>query len=79
MHEQRPLTEHEKAVVQAIVAALKPLLAEIERRLDVLDQKLNAIMAHQQQARPRSLLAASPCAHAQPCNPRDHPCPESRP
>ena len=56
MHEQRPLTEHEKAVVQAIVAALKPLLAEIERRLDVLDQKLNAIMAHQQQARPRPAL-----------------------
>jgi hypothetical protein len=79
VQEQRPLTEHEKAVVEAIVAALKPLLAEIERRLDAIDQKLDAIAVRQWQARPRPRPATGPCADAQPCRPRDRSCRESRP
>lgn len=79
MPEQRPLTEYEKALVEAIVAALKPLLAEIERRLDVLDRKLGAILAHQRQALPGPRPEATPCAHALPCSHRERPCRESRP
>jgi hypothetical protein len=46
--EQPPLTEHDKAMAQAIAEALKPLLIEIDRKLDKLAQRLDAIAAAHQ-------------------------------
>ena len=60
MPEHPPLTEHDKAMAQAIAEALKPLLIEIDRKLDRLAQRLDAITAHQRPARPRPRPAAKP-------------------
>jgi hypothetical protein len=65
--DQQPPTEHHQAIAQAVAAALEPLLAEINRKLDRLGQRLDAIAAHQRPAHPRPRPAAKPCAHAQPC------------
>jgi hypothetical protein len=51
--DQQPLTDRDKAMAQAIVEALKPLLTEIERKLDRLAEKIDALLAHQRQARTR--------------------------
>ena len=47
MPERPELTRHQKAVVEAVVAALKPLLQEINRKLEEVLRKLD-VMAERQ-------------------------------
>jgi hypothetical protein len=77
--DHQPLTEHDKAIAGAIAALLETLLAEIDRKLDRLNQRLDAITLHQRQASPRPRPPAKPCAHAQPRTPRARSCRQFRP
>jgi hypothetical protein len=47
IRERPALTKHQKAVAEAVVTALKPLLMEINRKLDEVLRKLDAMAERQ--------------------------------
>jgi hypothetical protein len=43
--EQRPaVTKHQKAVAEAVMTALRPLLEEINRKLDMIAEKIETVL-----------------------------------